>query len=430
MKPERTLSLARKLGCVASFLSIAAIAQNGQLDTNFAPAINAPIMAAAIQADGKVIIGGLFTEVNGIAQPYLARLNADGSLDTGFAPSQGPAQFVNRVEVTASGIVTSGGDGIRRFDLNGALQWHYPMNVGTFAVDPAQRVVIGGRFSRIENQFHRNLARLTADGTLDPAFAPEVGCCAGDGVDALLVTGSQVLVGGRFQSVNGSPAANLARANTDGSLDMTFAAEAEPLVLAMAAGPGGTIYRASEQRLARHLPNGALDPAFATRTPAGFDERFLAVAVHGDGVVVAGNFTFNDGGTRTHVARFDAAGALDSSFNVVPNAPVRALAVHADGTMIIAGDFTEVDGQPRAGIARVLHAAPGSPAGPALLTSLCASGLMISWPETTDNVVLESRAIAGGAWTAVSGMPILDRGRLCVTNPVAGAGRIFRLVRQ
>lgn len=406
------------------------MAQNGQLDTNFAPSVNGPIMTAAVQADGKVVIGGLFTEVNGLAQPYLARLNADGSLDTSFAPSPAPAQYVNHVEATAGGIVAGGGDGIRRFDGNGALQWHYPMTVGIFVIDAEQRVVFGGRFSRIENQFHRNIARLTAAGTLDPAFAPEVGCCAGDGVDSLLAVGNQVLAGGRFQSVNGSLAGNMARLNADGSLDSTFSGEAEPLVLAIAAGAGGTIYRASEQLLARHLPNGALDASFATKSPAGFDERFLAVAAHGDGVVAGGNFTINDGGTRTHVARFDAAGQLDASFNVMPNAAVRALAVHSNGSVIMAGDFTEVDGQPRSGIARIVSAAPASPAGPALLTSLCPSGLVISWPQTSDNVALESREIGGGAWTPVSATPALEHGRHCVTNQIAGAGRIYRLVRQ
>jgi len=44
------------------------------------------VWATAMQPDGKVLIGGDFTHVNGQTRDYLARLNADGSLDTAFNP--------------------------------------------------------------------------------------------------------------------------------------------------------------------------------------------------------------------------------------------------------------------------------------------------------------------------------------------------------
>jgi hypothetical protein len=40
------------------------------------------VSAAALQADGKVIIGGDFTVIGSTARNRIARLNADGSLDT------------------------------------------------------------------------------------------------------------------------------------------------------------------------------------------------------------------------------------------------------------------------------------------------------------------------------------------------------------
>ena len=42
------------------------------------------VMGMALQADGRILIVGLFTEVNGVKCPYFARLNPDGSLDTDF----------------------------------------------------------------------------------------------------------------------------------------------------------------------------------------------------------------------------------------------------------------------------------------------------------------------------------------------------------
>lgn len=63
---------------------------DGQLDRSFRCAItNAPegrVMGMALQADGRIVICGFFSVVNGVEVPHLARLNPDGSLDTTFHP--------------------------------------------------------------------------------------------------------------------------------------------------------------------------------------------------------------------------------------------------------------------------------------------------------------------------------------------------------
>ncbi len=424
------MSVVRGMVAVASFAWAGATgAQVGSVDANFTPVVNGSVATVASQPDGKILIGGMFTQVNGVARPYLARLNADGSLDGAFNLTAGPAQFVNHIEVAQAKVFVSGGDGIRRFSADGTLDWNYPLYVQTFAVDAQQRVVFGGRFVRVENQYHRNLARLTPAGSLDATFAPAIGCCAGDGVDSILMTGDKILVGGVFQSVNADHAArNIAKVNADGTFDGSFAANAEPLVLALAATVDGKTYRASEQTLARHLPNGTLDTTFAPKTPAGFDERFLAVAVQGEGVIVGGNFTLNDGGTRNHLARFHADGSLDTSFTAQPDGPVRGIAVHTDGSVVIVGDFTHVNGQPHSGVARLVNTA--TPAAPVLLTGRCAGGgVVISWPAEVVGAILESREINGTAWTQVAVVPITEKGRQCVTNLPVGSGRLYRLVR-
>src|SRR5580765_1994771 len=44
------------------------------------------VRAVALQPDGGVLIGGLFTNVNRLTRPYFARLNVDGTLDESFSP--------------------------------------------------------------------------------------------------------------------------------------------------------------------------------------------------------------------------------------------------------------------------------------------------------------------------------------------------------
>ncbi|MEP7337404.1 MAG: delta-60 repeat domain-containing protein, partial [Acidobacteriota bacterium] len=50
----------------------------------FAPNINGLVYAVAVQADGKMVVGGNFTTVNGQPRSNLARINVDGTLDAGF----------------------------------------------------------------------------------------------------------------------------------------------------------------------------------------------------------------------------------------------------------------------------------------------------------------------------------------------------------
>ncbi len=66
--------------------SIPVFAAPGDLDVTYNPdpVVAAGIAAIAVQADGKLLLGGTFQSVAGVPRPYIARLNADGTLDTGF----------------------------------------------------------------------------------------------------------------------------------------------------------------------------------------------------------------------------------------------------------------------------------------------------------------------------------------------------------
>jgi hypothetical protein len=61
---------------------------------------NGTVHAVAIQADGKVLIGGEFTEVNGFSRNSIAKLNANGAMDEEFNPSPGVEVEVENSKLT------------------------------------------------------------------------------------------------------------------------------------------------------------------------------------------------------------------------------------------------------------------------------------------------------------------------------------------
>jgi hypothetical protein len=79
---------------------LARFSADGILDTSFVPAgPDGPIYAMTGQyPSDKILIGGLFTTVNGVARNNLARLKADGSLDPSFDPGAGPNDAVYAIQ--------------------------------------------------------------------------------------------------------------------------------------------------------------------------------------------------------------------------------------------------------------------------------------------------------------------------------------------
>ena len=120
-----------------SRMSIGRLNADGTLDTAFNPpgGANDPIQALAVQADGKIVVGGRFTTLGGVSRNRIGRLNADGTLDTSFDPPGG-----------ADGIV-----------------W-------ALVVQPDGKIVVGGNFTTLGGVATSYLQRLNADGTPDASF--------------------------------------------------------------------------------------------------------------------------------------------------------------------------------------------------------------------------------------------------------------------
>jgi hypothetical protein len=72
--------------------------------------VNDRVRAVAVQPNGEIIIGGDFTVVDGVTRNRVARLHADGSLDSYFDTSSGADGAVYDAAIQPDGKVVIGGE--------------------------------------------------------------------------------------------------------------------------------------------------------------------------------------------------------------------------------------------------------------------------------------------------------------------------------
>ncbi len=389
-------------GAVTTRNLIARLNADGTIDAAFNPNLSGDLQpqvhALALQANGQIVAGGTFTAAQptgrpvAVARKYLARFNADGSLDTVFDPT--PNGFVLALVPHVDGKLVVGGgftsiwpagdavastrNRIARLNPNGTVDSEFNPNannaVTALAVQRDGKVLLGGSFTTVQpigdtspaNRVH--IARLNATGTLDSEFYPRVE----GNVAAIAVQGDgAILVGGAFNSVWGrglveTARTNVARFNGDGALDDNFAPTLNASVDAIAALPDGRVVLGGH--FTRAIPRGATTSILRNHLArlngdGSFDASFeldsggrpLASVTQADGkIVIAGTFTSVGGATHNYVARLNADGSVDNSYAPDFNGRVYALAYEtASNKVIVGGAFTTIGGEPRNHLARL-----------------------------------------------------------------------------
>lgn len=177
-------------------------------------------------------------------------------------------------------------------------------------------------------------------------------------------------VGGDFVYYNGTLVNGFMRILGDGSLDTNFTLNnGSPfnsvVVRTMAqqndykvivAGNFTKYFNITRNYIARLNENGTLDTSF-NQTGTGFNGQIYSIKIQSDGkVVVGGDFTSYNGVARSRIARLNADGSLDMSFNI--NLPVdkvvRTVLIQPDGKILVGGDFT-ITGYPCPDCLKILY---------------------------------------------------------------------------
>jgi uncharacterized delta-60 repeat protein len=354
--------------------------------------IDGYIDAVSILPDGDIVIAGQFTTIGGLKRPSLARIHADGRLDPTLNPALPASSRVDAMTVQPDGKIIVGGyfpdsaapEGaytLLRLAVDGAVDTVGAQPEGSPSVLSMQTdgkvLVGGGSVNQIDNQTRLHIARLNSDLTLDPVFQPSV---PPDGNVYTLEEESDgsILIAGYFKTIADPMreifANSVARVDSGGNVDPSFVlpvqyqGDSAYYIYAAHELPSGKIIVGGDYELtgvgatttSLHDNDGSLDTADFTPATIGGP---TVLTVQADGKILIGG-VFNDIGNATNqlardnIGRLNANGLPDSQFvaqtNSGPSGQVIAIAQQSDGNIVLGGAFTQVDGQTRNGVARVL----------------------------------------------------------------------------
>ncbi len=308
---------------------------------------NAYIHKLLVQADGKILVGGNFSTINGKVHSLIARLNADGSVDESMISYLDTIYNNNSSQISAMALQSDGkiiigiqrddnnftgdlftvcrlntdGSIDRNFKISPEFSGYYSPN--TIVIQADDKIIVGGYFEITSDGItYNNLIRLNSDGSIDKSFMKEGGNSRGaDGevVQIQLLKNGKLLVSGYFEKYNRQEVSSLIRVDAEGTLDKSFAASAS-----------------------------LFNP----------DNIFSYCLVADDaGNVYTGTYGYSSDYTvfNSLVYKLNAFGALDSTYNTGTgaNSAIFTMALNTDGKLLIGGSFTAFNGQGRNHIARL-----------------------------------------------------------------------------
>ncbi|MGC2239017.1 MAG: FG-GAP-like repeat-containing protein, partial [Pyrinomonadaceae bacterium] len=324
-----------------------------------------------LQPDGKIILGGEFTTVNGFNFKNLVRLNSNGSIDASFnINAVGPNRYIKSMLLMPDGKLLVAGNFT---SYNGALKSKFALLnadgtlVSSFAVpnnlwivydlDFASdgKILASGTNFGIPTQSNpnpggngstQNFMKISTDGTPDDAFQPKIGE-NGRGYVVRVQPDNKILVGGDFTTPNSIERKFLVRFNPDGTVDTGFNQTIIKTPVNMLdilpdgkilAGGNPGIFE-SGNGIYRLNPDGSTDQGINSTV----DAWDLRAQPDGKSLIAKNNY----------IIRQNVNASQDALVSVTQNTTINAIALQPDGKILIGGTFSDVAGVPRGRIARL-----------------------------------------------------------------------------
>lgn len=366
---------------ILSIINLPGFSQSGSLDTTFNPGLGAndAIYATALQSDGKIIIGGIFTTYDGMPYNRIARLNPDGSVDPTFNPGTGANAQVSDIKIQSDGKILICGyfttyngisaTKIARLETDGSLDATFNVTGITpygqaIAIQSNGRILLDAFYLNSPGVQQYGVVRLYSDGSIDNTFTP--GSSANAIIlDIVIQANGKILVSGNFSTYNTVQREGIVRLNSNGSVDNSFNPGSGIIgsIFDMDEQPDGKIILSgifqsyngvTSYNVIRILSNATLDTTFNPGNGVSGVVKSASLQSDGD-IILGGIFNYFNSIPHNFLVMIKANGAIDTSFNTGTGADyyIHTTMLQPDGKLIIAGEFTTYNSTGRNRIARI-----------------------------------------------------------------------------
>jgi uncharacterized delta-60 repeat protein len=384
--------------------SIIKLNPDGSLDNNFnsGTGTNDQIGSLTIQDDGKILPGNTFiNSYNGTTCHGLVRINADGSLDTGFSP---PRNLFPLSKIVLSGtnmligasvdlhLNSQFGTYFLRLTSNGSLDQEFtPIKLDDLGVDQFCMAFNGDKLifnCRSSQGSTYGLSECDFAGKLISTFSPQVERFGVVRVGDYL--NQKLLIGGDFVKVNGTLTYGMAMLDKNGVVDQTFLQKENlgsviqlkildnsNLIVSTGANffkldkkaqnipdfnfqhfktlynvtkfkilNDGKIFASDCNNVYRLNPDGSEDQNFNIGTGISNVCTAYDFDIQDSKVIFGSDFNGFNGINVNRIIRLNEDGSLDNTFNTGtgPDGEVTLVKVLKSGEIIVAGEFSHFNG--------------------------------------------------------------------------------------
>ncbi|WCO01991.1 T9SS type A sorting domain-containing protein [Psychroserpens ponticola] len=336
---------------------LARLNSDGTLDTSYTigTGFNSAVNDIALQQDGKLLVVGNFTAFNATSQNQIVRLHTDGSLDA----------------------ILNSGAGVGRFQPSNG--YTAARNIENVVIQSDGKILIGGDYNRYDGTAVSRYTRLNSDGTFDNTFfnVDDLGIEIASVYTSLVLPSGDFIVGGNFDKHNSYKKSGLIKLTSSGQVDLSFNSGHGPTeeyfsteIREITKASGNKLYVAGRFReyddvfsrnIARINSDGSIDTSFSTGTDElinGFDDGVNDVMEQPSGkIIVVGEFETYNGNPAPGIAKLNNDGSFDNTFSVGTGVSssnlIDTVVELADGKFLIGGFFDEFDGFTTRNLARL-----------------------------------------------------------------------------
>lgn len=359
---------------------------NGSVDSTFnigGSGFDNTVNYVSIDSSGKILIGGSFSNYNGVSKNKFVRLNSDGTVDVTFTNTNGFNNNVNSIALDATGSIYAGGifSTYNTTPVSGLAKF-LPI-FANFIIDNQSGLLYNADYSAnyvsrslIDFNYANTVIKPTAanglskSGTLIKLGGSLTGNTnVGIGGNILSITGNTGTLNFKANTVNLAGVSSTGGTKTQLQLTNLSAKFTDSRTGTTAVGMEyGADYSANYSTRSL-VDRGYVDYRSGTGTTpttnfsyvtnfgnidnsfqypvTGISGNILVITPQADDkLLIGGTFVTYTGTSQNHLVRLNANGRKDTSFNIGSgfNDNVRAVIYQTDGKLLVAGDFTTFTG--------------------------------------------------------------------------------------